>query len=128
AAVATVAPAIAAAVDHIAARLRSGGRLFTIGAGTAGRLGILDASEIPPTFGADPSLFTGIIAGGRPAITNAVEDAEDRPQAGAADLAAAGMTAADAVIGIAASGRTPYVVGALAHARRTGAYTVGLAC
>lgn len=128
AAVAAVAPAIAAAVDKIAARVQTGGRVFTIGAGTAGRLGILDASEIPPTFGADPSLFTGIIAGGRTAITNAVEDAEDSPEAGAADLDATGMTGADAVIGIAASGRTPYVIGALDHARRTGAYTVGLAC
>lgn len=128
AAVAAVAPAIAAAVDQIAARVKAGGRVFTIGAGTAGRLGVLDATEIPPTFGADPSLFTGLMAGGLPAVTGAVEDAEDSVEAGAADLDTAGMTAADVVIGIAASGRTPYVIGALDHARRTGAYTVGLAC
>lgn len=128
AAVAACTPVIAEVVDQVAARLRTGGRLFYIGAGTAGRLGVLDASEIPPTFGADPSLVTGIIAGGRAALTDAVENAEDDATAGIADLQQAGFTAADALIGIAASGRTPYVIGALEHARALGAFTAALSC
>lgn len=127
-AVAACAPVIAEVVDRVADRLREGGRLFYIGAGTAGRLGVLDASEIPPTFGADPSLVTGIIAGGPTALTNAVENAEDDADAGAEDLRAAGFTAADALVGIAASGRTPYVIGALTHARELGAFTAALSC
>lgn len=127
-AVAACAPVIAEVVDRVADRLREGGRLFYIGAGTAGRLGVLDASEIPPTFGADPSLVTGIIAGGTTALTNAVENAEDDADAGAEDLRAAGFTAADALVGIAASGRTPYVIGALTHARELGAFTAALSC
>jgi N-acetylmuramic acid 6-phosphate etherase len=128
AAVTEAAPQIAAAIDAIVPRLRAGGRLVYLGAGTAGRMGVLDASEIPPTFGTDPSLVVGVIAGGEVALRSAVEDAEDDGARGAADLDAIGLTAADAVVGISASGRTPYVVGALEHARALGALTVGLAC
>ncbi|GAA1830979.1 N-acetylmuramic acid 6-phosphate etherase [Agromyces salentinus] len=128
AAVAEVMPQIAVAVDAIVARLRSGGRLVYLGAGTAGRMGVLDASEIPPTFGTDPALVVGVIAGGDTALRSAVENAEDDARRGAADLAAIGLTAADALVGISASGRTPYVVGAIEHARGLGAFTVGLAC
>lgn len=127
-AVGRCAEVIATVVDAVAERLRSGGRLVYVGAGTAGRLGVLDASEIPPTFGADPSLVTGVIAGGRQALTDAVENAEDDPAAGAAALADLGIGAGDAVIGIAASGRTPYVIGALRHARSVGALTAAIAC
>lgn len=126
-AVGRCAAVMAAVVDEVAERLRAGGRLVYVGAGTAGRLGVLDASEIPPTFGADPSLVTGLIAGGARAITDAVENAEDDAEAGAADLAALGLGATDAVIGIAASGRTPYVIGALRHARTVGAATAAIA-
>ncbi len=128
AAVTDAAPQVAAAIDAIVPRLRAGGRLVYLGAGTAGRMGVLDASEIPPTFGTDPALVVGIIAGGEVALRSAVEDAEDDAARGAADLDAIGLTAADAVVGISASGRTPYVVGALEHARRLGALTVGLSC
>lgn len=128
AAVQSAAPQIAAAVDAIVARLREGGRLVYVGAGTAGRMGVLDASEIPPTFGTDPALVVGLIAGGDRALRHSVEDAEDDPEQGAADLEAIGVDANDAVVGISASGRTPYVVGALAHARRVGALAVGFAC
>ena len=128
AAVHAAAPQIAAAVDAIVARLREGGRLVYVGAGTAGRMGVLDASEIPPTFGTDPALVVGLIAGGDRALRHSVEDAEDDPEQGAADLEAVGVDANDAVVGISASGRTPYVVGALAHARRVGALAVGFAC
>lgn len=128
AAVHAAAPQIAAAVDAIVARLREGGRLVYVGAGTAGRMGVLDASEIPPTFGTDPALVVGLIAGGDRALRHSVEDAEDDPDRGAADLGAIGVDANDAVVGISASGRTPYVVGALAHARRVGALAVGFAC
>ncbi|QAY73020.1 N-acetylmuramic acid 6-phosphate etherase [Agromyces protaetiae] len=120
-------PQIAAAVDAIVARLRAGGRLVYLGAGTAGRLGVLDASEIPPTFGTDPSLVVGLIAGGETAIRHAVENAEDDAEQGAADVAAIGIGPLDALVGISASGRTPYVLGALAHARAAGALTVALA-
>ena len=128
AAVTDAAPQVAAAIDAIVPRLRAGGRLIYLGAGTAGRMGVLDASEIPPTFGTDPSLVVGVIAGGDVALRSAVEDAEDDATRGAVDLEAIGLTAADAVVGISASGRTPYVVGALEHARALGALTVGLSC
>jgi N-acetylmuramic acid 6-phosphate etherase len=119
---------IAQAVEAIAARLQAGGRLIYIGAGTSGRLGALDAVECLPTFNVSPERVVGRIAGGTFAWTAAVEDAEDRADLGAADVAALQVRAEDAVVGIAASGRTPYVLGALDAARATGALTVGLAC
>jgi N-acetylmuramic acid 6-phosphate etherase len=119
-------PKIARAVDEIVARLRTGGRLFYIGAGTSGRLGVLDASEVPPTFGVKRSLVQGIIAGGNGALTTSIEGAEDHPEQGARELRSRGLGAKDAVIGIAASGSTPYVLGALKFARSRGAYTIGL--
>lgn len=125
-AVALVLDEVAAAVDAIAERLGQGGRLFYIGAGTSGRLGIVDASECPPTFGTAPELVQGIIAGGREAMFRSQEGAEDNQEAGAEELRVRGLTADDAVIGIAASGRTPYVIGALQYARQTGAFTAGL--
>ncbi len=128
AAVAAELPRIAIAVDAIAERFEQGGRLFYIGAGTSGRLGVLDASECPPTFSVPQSLFQGIIAGGDTALRNSSEGSEDSPEQGAADLAAGDFTQQDTLIGIAASGRTPYVVGALAHARRLGALTIALVC
>lgn len=118
---------IAAAVDGITARFRRGGRLIYIGAGTAGRVGVLDASECPPTFGTDPSMVVGLIAGGETAIRAAVENAEDDDEAAAASLREIGLTADDTVVGISASGRTPYVVGGLGFARATGALTVAIA-
>jgi N-acetylmuramic acid 6-phosphate etherase len=121
-------PAIARAVDAAADSLRQGGRLFYIGAGTSGRLGVLDAAEIPPTFGAGPGMVEGIMAGGEAAFSRATEVTEDDPAAGARDLAARGFSARDVLVGIAASGRTPYVVGAVEAARRTGAVTVGISC
>jgi N-acetylmuramic acid 6-phosphate etherase len=119
---------IAQAVDAVVAALESGGRLRYIGAGTSGRLGVLDASECPPTFGVSPDLVRGIIAGGEGALSRASEASEDDPEAGARDLMAAGFTRADALVGIAASGRTPYVLGAIEAARRLGAVTIGLSC
>src|SRR5487761_501803 len=119
-------PKIACAADEIAARIRRGGRLFYIGAGTSGRLGVLDASECPPTFGVPRTLVQGIIAGGKRAVTESVEGAEDHTEHGARDLRSKGMTARDAVVGLAASGSTPYVLGALKYARKQGAYTVGV--
>jgi N-acetylmuramic acid 6-phosphate etherase len=119
-------PKIARAVDGIAARMRKGGRLFYIGAGTSGRLGVLDASECPPTFGVPKTLVQGIIAGGKRALTDSVEGAEDHEEMGASDLQARGLTARDAVVGLAASGSTPYVLGALKYAREHGAYTIGV--
>jgi N-acetylmuramic acid 6-phosphate etherase len=119
-------PKIARAVDEIVARLRKGGRLFYIGAGTSGRLGVLDASEVPPTFGVKRTLVQGIIAGGNRALTHSIEGAEDRPENGARDLRARGLRRGDVVVGIAASGTTPYVLGALKFARRRGAYTIAL--
>jgi N-acetylmuramic acid 6-phosphate etherase len=121
-------PAIARAVDAIAEAMGRGGRLFYIGAGTSGRLGVLDASEIPPTFGAPAELVVGIIAGGEAALSRATEASEDDPAAGARDLAGRGFTARDVLVGLAASGRTPYVLGAIAEARRLGAVTVGVSC
>jgi N-acetylmuramic acid 6-phosphate etherase len=127
-AVAAELPRIAEAVDAIAGRFAEGGRLFYIGAGTSGRLGVLDASECPPTFSVPATLFQGIIAGGDGALRNSSEGSEDSPEQGAADLAERGFARQDALIGIAASGRTPYVLGALAHARKLGALTISLAC
>ena len=119
---------IARAVGLIEAAFRAGHRLFYAGAGTSGRLGVLDASECPPTFGSDPALVQGIIAGGTAAMFRAQEGAEDSPEGGRADLEAAGLVAGDVVVGIAASGTTPYVRGALAHARAVGAQAVLVAC
>jgi N-acetylmuramic acid 6-phosphate etherase len=119
---------IARAVDAIAAALQRGGRLAYIGAGTSGRLGVLDASECPPTFGVAPDLVRGIIAGGENALARASEASEDDPEAGAADLAASGFCQDDVVVGISASGRTPYVLGAVAWARRIGSVTCGISC
>ena len=128
AAVAEQAVAIAAAVDQITQRLRTGGRLVYVGAGTSGRLGVLDAAECPPTFNTRPEQVVGIIAGGPAALTRAVEGAEDHPADAVRDLQAIGLSAADCVVGIATSGRTPYVLGALEFAQSQGALTIGLAC
>jgi N-acetylmuramic acid 6-phosphate etherase len=121
-------PAIATAVDEIAKRLERGGRLFYIGAGTSGRLGVLDASECPPTFNAPPEMVQGLIAGGDGALRRSVEKAEDDPEGGKRDLEERGFTSGDALVGIAASGRTPYVLGGLRYARDLGALTIGLSC
>ncbi len=118
---------IAAAVDGITARFREGGRLIYIGAGTAGRVGVLDASECPPTFGTDPSMVVGLIAGGETAIRSAVENAEDDAESAGLSLREIGLTERDTVVGISASGRTPYVVGGLEFARGVGALTVAIA-
>jgi len=128
AAVEQQADAIARAVDAIADRLAKGGRLIYIGAGTSGRLGVLDAVECPPTFNTNPARVVGVIAGGYSALTRAVEGAEDLPAMAIDDLKNLNVTAADVVVGIATSGRTPYVMGALDYARSTGAFTVGLSC
>ena len=127
-AVAEQAPAIARAIDLITEQMRAGGRLIYVGAGTSGRLGALDAAEAPPTFGVSPGLVVALQAGGQQALTVAVEGAEDDAGAGARDLAALGVDARDSVVGIAASGRTPYVLGALAEARQRGARVIGLTC
>jgi len=126
AAVGEAAPAIAAAVDAIVERLEAGGRMIYVGAGTAGRIGVLDASECGPTFNTDRVM--GVIAGGQVAVSTASESAEDHPDSGAQAIAVLGVGAHDAVVGISASGRTPYVLGAIARARVAGALTVGLAC
>jgi len=126
--VAAALPDIARAADALAARLDAGGRWFYAGAGTSGRLGALDAAELPPTFGTDPSLVVALLAGGPRAMLEAVEGAEDDAGAGARDLAAAGMTGRDAVVGLAASGATPWVRGALRFAREKGALTVAVVC
>src|SRR2546423_6331339 len=122
AAVAAVAPEISQAVDRIAERLRNGGRLFYIGTGTSGRLGVLDAAECPPTFGVSPELVQAVIAGGYEATYRAVEASEDDGAAGVRDLQGRDFTARDALVGIAASGRTPYTVGAVEFARSVGAF------
>ena len=127
-ALAAALPAIARAADEIAERLEAGGRWFYTGAGTSGRLGALDAAELPPTFGTDPSLVVALLAGGRAAMFAAVEGAEDDFGAGARDLVAAGLAGRDAVVGIAASGVTPYVIGALEQAKRAGALAVAVVC
>ena len=121
-------PRIALAVDGIADRLEKGGRLFYTGAGTSGRLGVLDASECPPTYNVDPGLVVGLIAGGDFALRHSIEGAEDDAQQGVEDLKEQGLRTADALVGIAASGRTPYVIGGLVYANQLGALTVGLSC
>jgi len=127
-AVATQRKEIAAAVDMIVERFRAGGRLFYVGAGTSGRLGVLDASECPPTFGVSPSLVQGIIAGGRRALVRSIEGAEDYPEDGAAAIDARRVGAKDVVVGLAACGMTPFVHGALQRARRIGAGTIFVTC
>ena len=119
---------IAEAIEVIAHRLQHGGRLIYVGAGTSGRLGILDAAECPPTFNSDPSKVLGLIAGGPSAMLKAVEGAEDNPELAAEDLREVGLTSQDVVVGIATSGRTPYVIGALEYARSQGAFRIGLSC
>lgn len=121
-------PHIAAAVDAIARAFERGGRLFYIGAGTSGRLGVLDASECPPTFNVPAELVQGIIAGGESALSRATETTEDDPAIGARDLLARGFTKNDVLCGIAASGRTPYVLGAIDAAHSMGATTIGISC
>ncbi|MQA62665.1 MAG: N-acetylmuramic acid 6-phosphate etherase [Actinophytocola sp.] len=125
-AVADEAPRIAAAVDAITERMRAGGRLIYVGAGTPGRLAVVDASECVPTFGIDPGMVLAVVAGGSDAVTTAVEGAEDDVVAAAADLRAVGVSAGDAVVGITASGRTPYVLAAMAAASEAGAVTIGV--
>lgn len=121
-------PAITKAVERTVAAFRAGGRLIYIGAGTSGRLGVLDASECPPTFSVPPGMVVGVMGGGETALRNAVEGAEDDRDQGAADLAALDLSARDVVVGITASGRTPYVIGAIDFARSVGAGTVALTC
>lgn len=127
-AVASQLPHIASAIEAIATRLRHGGRLIYMGAGTSGRLGVLDALECPPTFNVSPEMIVGCVAGGSFALTEASERAEDHAEAGEDDARRLAIAARDAVVGIAASGRTPYVLGAIAYARSQGALTIGLAC
>jgi N-acetylmuramic acid 6-phosphate etherase len=127
-AVQMVLPEIQKAVDGIVQRLSKGGRLFYVGTGTSGRLGVLDAAECPPTFGVAPDLVQAVIAGGYEACYRAVEASEDDPAAGANDLQQRGFTKDDALVGIAASGRTPYTVGAVNHSRELRAFTVALTC
>ena len=128
AAVAMVLPQIAQAIDAISQRFEQGGRLFYIGAGTSGRLGVLDASECPPTFSVPPTLFQGIIAGGDSALRKSSEASEDSPEQGAEDLSTHGFNQQDTLVGIAASGRTPYVLGALGFAKKLGTLTIALTC
>lgn len=123
-----VLPEIAATIDKVVERLQNGGRLFYVGTGTSGRLGVLDASEIPPTFGVSYDLVQGVIAGSYDALYKATESSEDNRQAGAEDLKIRGVTAKDAVIGLAASGRTPYTIGALEYARVKGSFTACVTC
>ncbi|MDD4267424.1 MAG: N-acetylmuramic acid 6-phosphate etherase [Pirellulales bacterium] len=119
---------IARTIEVVAERFRGGGRLIYLGAGTSGRLGAIDAAECPPTFNTPPEMVLGLIAGGQPAMTRAVEGAEDIPESAVQDLQAVGLCAADAVLGIATSGRTPYVLAGLGFARRVGAFAIGLSC
>jgi N-acetylmuramic acid 6-phosphate etherase len=121
-------PEIARAVDVIVPAMQKGGRLIYVGAGTSGRLGILDAAECVPTFGLEPGVVIGLIAGGESALIRAAEGAEDRSEDGRGDLVAINLTGQDVVIGIAASGRTPYVLGAVNYAHEMGCVTVGIAC
>jgi len=127
-AVENVLPEIGKAVDEIVVRLENGGRLFYVGTGTSGRLGVLDASEIPPTYGVSYDLVQGVIAGGYDALYKATEASEDNREQGIEDLKARGVTERDAVIGIAASGRTPYTIGAVEFARSIGAFTACIVC
>ena len=128
AAVARALPSIENAVTAVVAALDEGGSLIYVGAGTSGRLGVLDAAECPPTFNTPPELVRAIIAGGDTALRRSVEGAEDNEEAGVRDLKATGVLSRDAVVGISASGRTPYVVAALTHARHIGAKTIGISC
>ena len=128
AAVAAVIPEIETAVERIVSAFQKGARLIYMGAGTSGRLGVLDASECPPTFGVPEGMVVGLIAGGRDALVRAAEGAEDDPEEGAGALREIGLTADDVVVGIAVSGRTPYVIGGLNYARKVGATTVALSC
>jgi N-acetylmuramic acid 6-phosphate etherase len=128
AAIGRVLPEVTKAVDEIVRRLRNGGRLFYLGTGTSGRLGVLDAAECPPTFGVSPELVQAIIAGGYEACYRAVEASEDDAGAAEKDLAARGFAQNDVLVGIAASGRTPYTVGAIKYARRLGAFTIAITC
>ncbi len=121
-------PHISRAVTSITESLRQGGRLIYMGAGTSGRIGLLDAVECPPTFGTSPEMVVGLIAGGSNAFIKAVEGAEDREELGVTDLQSINLTAKDAVVGIAASGRTPYVIGGLAYAKSLGAVTISISC
>lgn len=125
-AVGAALPEIVKVVDVAAERLANGGRLFYVGAGTSGRIGVLDASECPPTFGVEKEMVQGIIAGGRDALTTSLEGVEDKKESGGRDLGARRVTAKDVVIAIAASGRTPYAIGALEVARKIGAFTVAV--
>lgn len=127
-AVAEILPSIAIVVDRIVEKLRSGGRLFYVGTGTSGRLGVLDASEIPPTFGVPPDLVQGVIAGGFSALYRASEASEDDREQGADDMRSLQIDQKDAVIGIAASGKTRYTIGAVEYARKLGAYTACIVC
>ena len=128
AAVASVLPVVTRAVEEVVRRLNNSGRLFYIGTGTSGRLGVLDAAECPPTFGVSPELVQAIIAGGYEACYRAVEASEDDAEAGRNDLEQRGFTKADVLVGIAASGRTPYTVGAITYARSIGAFTIAITC
>lgn len=123
-----VMPEIAAVIDKVVESLKDGGRLFYIGTGTSGRLGVLDASEIPPTFGVSYDVIQGVIAGGYEALYKATESSEDNREAGTEDLKSRGVTEKDAVIGIAASGRTPYTIGAVEYARELGCFTACITC
>lgn len=127
-AVRLVLPEVARVVDAVVERMRVGGRLFYVGTGTSGRLGVLDASECPPTFGVEPELVQGIIAGGYEALYRAVEASEDDREAGARDAEARGVSGSDALVGLAASGRTPYTIGAVEYARGAGAFTAAVTC
>jgi N-acetylmuramic acid 6-phosphate etherase len=127
-AIARAVPEIAAAIDGIVERLRAGGRLIYVGAGTAGRIGILDAVECGPTFNSAPDQVIGVMAGGPRAVVSATESVEDRRDLGASDFGSLGVTGRDAVVGVSASGCTPYTLGAVEYARRAGALTVGLSC
>ncbi|MCX4973482.1 N-acetylmuramic acid 6-phosphate etherase [Streptomyces sp. NBC_00620] len=127
-AVAARLPLIAAAIDDITVRMSRGGRLIYAGAGTAGRLGVLDASECPPTFNTAPSEVVGLIAGGPSAMVTSIEGAEDSKELAARDLTELALTSDDTVVGVSASGRTPYAIGAVEHARAQGALTIGLSC
>lgn len=128
AAVAKVIPQMSEAVEILACALNGGGRWFNVGAGTSGRLGVLDASEIPPTYGLSPRIVQGVIAGGDRALRSAVENAEDDAEAGALELEERGLTLGDVVVGISASGTTPFVLGAIDVAHRVGARTIGITC
>ncbi|MEQ1644552.1 MAG: N-acetylmuramic acid 6-phosphate etherase [Pyrinomonadaceae bacterium] len=123
-----VLPEIAAVIDRVVERLQNGGRLFYVGTGTSGRLGVLDASEIPPTFGVSYDLIQGMVAGGYDALYRATESSEDNREAGAEDLKSRGVSEKDAVIGIAASGRTPYTIGAVEYAKQLGCFTACITC